>query len=86
MKNWMKQSEKLKPCPFCECGDVSGRLDGEYRYFVHCRKCGGSGPAAESEVDAIKTWNALRVDGYNSTEFNWRSLRTSWGPQGHTSV
>lgn len=55
-----KKYEQLKPCPFCGQDDALEILpDDSVSDFNHveCWHCGGRGPSASLEEDAIRAWN-----------------------------
>ncbi len=43
-------------CPFCLSPQV-GLLSGAGKWHVHCRHCGASGPAADTDLDALARWS-----------------------------
>ena len=49
--------ERLKPCPFCGCGDrrVGIRRMGNNGYRICCSKCGSLGPHV-----SVKEWNGQK--------------------------
>lgn len=65
-------TEELKPCPFCGNKDIIPADLAIFilrRYFMHCTKCGTSGPLSggyEEESagvgDALKRWNKRAND------------------------
>lgn len=43
-------------CPFCLSPQV-GLLSGAGKWHVHCRSCGASGPAADTDLEALARWS-----------------------------
>lgn len=50
---------EIKPCPFCECGQMMTWHIGHFAkpWIVECTKCSASGPHADTEKEAIELWN-----------------------------
>ena len=44
----------MKPCPFCDSGDVHYDDDG---MSIVCVSCGATGPEGDDERDAVELWN-----------------------------
>lgn len=59
---------KLKPCPFCGCGDrrVGIRRMGNNGYRICCSKCGSLGPHV-----SVKDWNGQK-------ELAQKEVREKW--------
>ena len=50
-------TEDLKPCRFCGARNTHHSSNGVANHFVECDECGASGPACETEDEAIAAWN-----------------------------
>ena len=53
-------NEQIKACPFCEDTfvDVTYAPENGGHYHVGCFTCGADGPAGDTEVEAVRLWNA----------------------------
>lgn len=62
-------SEKLKPCPFCGCRNVTfiklGSSSEGYAHMGVCDDCQAEGPAGERQETAVELWNA-RVGAFGN--------------------
>ena len=60
--------ERLKPCPFCGCGDrrVGIRRMGNNGYRICCSKCGSLGPHV-----SVKEWNGQKELAQKEAREKW---------------
>lgn len=52
--------EPPKPCPFCGCTtaeEIDGLTNG---WYAMCVQCQAKGPFAETQADALATWNTRK--------------------------
>lgn len=53
---------ELRPCPFCGWEQplvLRVEADGDFAddFAVHCHECGATGASAETEAEAVASWN-----------------------------
>lgn len=49
-------SDKIKPCPFCNCKDIV-ICDKGTAWSLYCWDCGAIGPTKKNRSEAIEAWN-----------------------------
>jgi Lar family restriction alleviation protein len=60
-------SAELKPCPFCSSQNAAP-YSVKSCHSVLCTACGGEGPEADSEEEAIEAWNRRAASGMQGME------------------
>lgn len=50
------QIDFLKPCPFCQSGNVQAFDIGD-TFILYCNDCCATGPEADTREGAIEKWN-----------------------------
>ena len=68
--------ERLKPCPFCGCGDrrVGIRRMGNNGYRICCSKCGSLGPHV-----SVKDWNGHKELAQKEAREKWNARFGRYG-------